>query len=129
KETVNSGGSVTTTEFVNLDGQIYAELSSSNAVQTRYLRGDVTSEVFARIGAMGANWLLQDRLESVRDVTDATGSPIDHIDYLAFGGLLSESNSAQTGRFGFQGLPFNRTAQEAHAFYRDLLFITGMWKQ
>src|SRR5206468_919746 len=63
------------------------------------------------------------------DVTDGTGSSIDHIDYLAFGGILSETNSAQTGRFGFQGLPFNRTAQETHAFYRDLLFITGMWKE
>ena len=49
-----SSEDMTTTRFVNLDGQIYAELNTSNAVQLRYLRGDIPDEVWARIGATGA---------------------------------------------------------------------------
>ena len=47
---------------------MYAELNTSNAVQLRYLRGDIPDEVWARIGALGANWLLADRMGSIRDV-------------------------------------------------------------
>jgi RHS repeat-associated protein len=73
-------------------------------LQTRYLRGDVVDQIFARLAANGtAAWYLTDRQGSVRDVTDASGAVQDHLSYGGFGNVLSESNAAFGDRYKYTG--------------------------
>src|SRR5581483_1702279 len=78
-----SGVGSTTTRFAWDRSQVWADLSGSNVLQTRYLYGDGTDQSLARIDAGAAYWVQADRLGSVRDVFDATGVR-DHIAYSAF---------------------------------------------
>ena len=57
---------VTTRNAFDSNGRVWAELSSSNVVQARYLNGDGATDVFARIdvGANTTAWVIQDRLGS-----------------------------------------------------------------
>ncbi len=91
----------------NENFDVWADLDGSNALQTRYLRGDAVDELFARIGAdTNAYWTLTDRLGSVRDVTDNSGVIKDTIAYDGFGNIVSESNSGYRGRYGWTGREF-----------------------
>ncbi|HEV3256345.1 MAG TPA: polymorphic toxin-type HINT domain-containing protein, partial [Gemmataceae bacterium] len=76
----------------------------SNALQTRYLRGDIVDQLFARIGSGGAAWYLTDREGSVRNLTDSSGTLQDTIAYDAYGNVTSESNSTAGGAYKYTGL-------------------------
>jgi RHS repeat-associated protein len=112
-----SSGTTTVTRFA-YDGQnVWADLNGSNALQTRYLRGDTVDQLFARISAAGtAAWYLTDWEGSVRNITDNSGNLQDTISYDAFGNVSSESNSANGDRYRYSGreldaetgLQFNR---------------------
>lgn len=86
------------------------------SLQHRYLDGAAVDQVLAQenVGETGADavlWLLQDNLESVRDVVNNNGQTINAIDYDPFGKVLSildPSNgnaplSASATRFLFTG--------------------------
>jgi RHS repeat-associated protein len=84
--------------FADLDG------TNSNALETRYLRGDQVDQFFARIASDGtAAWLLTDHLGSVVGVTNNSGVLKDTILYDAWGNKTSESDSTWTGRYQWTG--------------------------
>jgi RHS repeat-associated protein len=123
-----TGGTTTITRFA-YDGQdVWADLTSGNALQTRYIRANQIDSLFARISAAGtAAWYLTDRLGSVRDLADNTGALQDHIDFDGFGKILSESNSTFGDRFKFTGREWDPvdSLQYNRARYYDP--ATGRW--
>src|SRR5207237_402547 len=86
---VTAGGTTTVSRFAYDGADVWADLDGNNRLKTRYLRGDLVDQVFARMPAAGAaGWYLTDHLGSVRDITDnVTGAVLDHRDYDAFGNL------------------------------------------
>ena len=86
----------------------WADYNASGAVQARYLFGDNTDEIIARWQpGTGTAWYLTDQLGTVRDIINAGGQVIDHIDYSAFGAVLSETNPAAGDRFKFTGREYD----------------------
>ena len=108
-------------------GMLWADLNSANAIQTRYIRGDEGSQIFARVTSATVNWLLQDRLGSIRDVTNAAGSVIDTNTFSSFGAITSQTNSTFTGEFGYTGQLFS--IDTGLNFMRARVYdpITGTW--
>ena len=95
-----SGGSTTTTRFAYDGDEIWADLTSANALQMRYLRGILVLELLARVSSGGtAAWMLTDRMGSVRQVVDSTGALIDTITYDGYGNIASKTNSANGGTY------------------------------
>jgi RHS repeat-associated protein len=125
-----SGGSTVTTRFAYDGQQVWAELNTSNVVQTRYVYGDGQAQLFARIDVgSGVRWELTDHLGSVRDVVDATGATIlDHLDYDGFG-KLTETNAANGGRITYAGYAYDRDAGLAKAGERYYAPATARWLQ
>jgi RHS repeat-associated protein len=123
-----TGGTTTITRFA-YDGQdVWADLTSGNTPQTRYIRGNQIDSLFARISAAGtAAWYLTDRLGSVRDLADNTGALQDHIDFDGFGKILSESNAPFGDRYKFTGREWDPVdnLQYNRARYYDP--NTGRW--
>ncbi|HEV2949385.1 MAG TPA: RHS repeat-associated core domain-containing protein [Gemmataceae bacterium] len=98
---------------------IWADLSASNVLQTRYLRGDQTDQIIARMVGANAKTVslyLTDRLGSVRNLTDVNGNLIDTITYDGFGNVTNETNAMVADRWKYTGreldaetgLQFNR---------------------
>jgi RHS repeat-associated protein len=82
----------------------WADFDSLGNLQARYLFGDVVDELIARFRpGEGTAWHLTDHLGSVRDIVDASGVLIDHVDYDSFGRIVAESNAAAGDRFKFTG--------------------------
>jgi len=124
-----SGGSTVTTRF-SYDGRnVWAELDGSNNVQVRYVWGDSTAQLFARIDT-AIEWVLTEHLGTVRDIVNAAGTTVlDHIEYGAFGNVLSDTNAANAGNLGYTGLRQDRDAGIVEADERTLLVTTGRWMQ
>ena len=82
----------------------YMDFDGEGQLQARYLYGPGIDELFARIGTgEDPEWFLTDRLGSVRQIVDASGTVLDDIGYDSFGGILSESNPVEGDRFKFTG--------------------------
>ncbi len=130
-EYVNGSGTTTTKSIYAEPGTLFADLTSGNAMQTRYLHQDDAqySPVVARIDGSGAAWLLEDRLGSTRNVVNGSGTLIGTVAYDGFGNITSESSSANTGKVTFTGLTFLRTASLLNAHYRIYSPLTGNWHQ
>jgi RHS repeat-associated protein len=124
----SQSGTTTTTRFAYDVYQVWAELNTSNVVQTRYVFGDGQTQLFARIDTgAGVRWELTDRLGSIRDVLDATGATIlDHLDYDGFG-KLSEANATYGGRYTFTADAYDRDTGLAHTPNREYAVATGQW--
>jgi RHS repeat-associated protein len=107
EEDVYTPGSGTTVQRFarDLQGNVWADLDGNNALQTRRLYADVNGQTvpFARVSAAGGvvAWYLTDHLGSVRDITDNTGSVIDHIDYDAFGNVTNETQPTNGDRYKY----------------------------
>jgi RHS repeat-associated protein len=128
---LSSSGLTTVTRHA-YDGQdVWADLDQGGNVLARYVYGDGTDQVWARaIPAgqpnAGVAWYLTDRLGSVHDLMDNTGTIQDHLDYSGYG-KVTESNAAFGDRYKFTareydydtGLQYNR------ARYYDP--TTGRW--
>ena len=85
------------------------DFTSSGSLATRYLNGpagDLIDTVLARESANGTvAWYLPDRLGTIRDLINNSGSIIDHVDYSAFGTVLDESSPSNGDRMmGFAGM-------------------------
>src|SRR5207244_11528131 len=77
-----SGSGTTVTRFAYDGSNVFADLSSGNALQTRRLYLHAVDSVFARISSSGTvAWYLPDRLGSVRDLINNSSSSIDRLDY------------------------------------------------
>ncbi len=129
QEKWQSGGSTTTTRF-SYDGRnVWAELDGSNNVQVRYVWGDATAQLFARIDT-ATEWVLTDHLGTVRDIVSAAGTTVlDHIEYGPFGNIVSDTNAAYAGLYGYTGLRQDRDAGIVIADERTLYVTTGRWMQ
>ncbi len=73
--------------------------------------------------------MFTDRQGSARDVTDTSGTVLDHIEYTAFGGIRSETASAYGGTFLYTGLFEDRTAGTVNADARTELTAIDRWMQ
>ena len=82
---------------------VWADLDSTNALQTRYLHGDQVDQLFARQDSLVAYWYLTDRQGSVRDVLDASGNVKDAITYDGFGNITSETDSRVSRQLRMDG--------------------------
>jgi RHS repeat-associated protein len=103
-----SGTGVVTTKSVYVDGQDYLDLTSGNAVQERYIRGDSANELIARIDGSGNEaWYLTDRLGSVRDIINNSGTDLDSVTYSAWGQITTQTNSTNLGNFAWQGMQYD----------------------
>jgi RHS repeat-associated protein len=101
-ETVAAGGSTTVQRFVYDGNQVAFTFDGSGNVTDRYLY--LVNQVLADDrGQAQVLWPLADQVGSVRDIVDSTGSVQDHIQYDAFGNILTQSNPAIDFLFGFAG--------------------------
>jgi RHS repeat-associated protein len=125
-----SGGLVTTRYAYDGD-QAWAELSSTNVVQTRYLWGYGQTQLFARTDTgVGLLWEETDHLGSVRDVVSADGTTVlDHVEYGGYGTIASETNSSKGGSYLYTALRQDRATGIVWADNRTLLVTTGQWMQ
>lgn len=83
---------------------IWADYNADGEVQTGYLFGNRTDHLLARHRpSEGTSWYLAGKQGSVRDIVDAGGQLVAHIDYDAFGAIQNHSNLAIGDRFAFTG--------------------------
>jgi RHS repeat-associated protein len=85
------------------------DFNGSGSLEMRCLNGptgDLVDSVIARESAGGTiAWYLSDRLGTIRDLINNSGSIIDHIDFSAFGTVLDESSPSNCDRMmGFAGM-------------------------
>ena len=85
------------------------DFNGSGSLAMRYLNGpagDLVDTVLARQSSGGTvAWYLPDRLGTIRDLINNSGSIIDHVDYSAFGTVLDESSPSNGDRMmGFAGM-------------------------
>jgi RHS repeat-associated protein len=129
----SSGGGVVTTDHAYDDqGNVWADVTTSNVVVMRYIRAASTNQLLAQIDGSGnLSWYLTDNQGSVRDIVSAAGTTVtDHIDYGAFGNIILETNAAATGRtYLYTGLPEDRDTGIVQAQHRTLLVTTGQWME
>jgi len=83
------------------------DFNGAGQLQARYLSvPGAIDELLARQTASGVAWYLDDRLGSVKDIIDNTGTVLDHIDYTAYG-QATESAPPQGDRFKYAGMEFD----------------------
>src|SRR5439155_7890173 len=83
---------------------VWADLDSNNALQTRYVRQDGPDAVAAReTGSGTVGWYGSDRLGSVRLNLSATGALLNRNAYDAYGQLTSQSSPSDGDRFAYTG--------------------------
>src|SRR5690606_20934859 len=102
----------------------------AGAQTARYLQAgpDVVDAVLARETASGVAWYLPDRLGTIRDLVDNSGTIIDHVDYNAFGGVKAETNPAAGDRLvGFAGLERSAATGLNLALHRVQDPTAGRW--
>jgi RHS repeat-associated protein len=114
-----SGGSTTTTKFVFVGDQVYLDLTSGNALQERYIRGDNANELIARIdGSNNEAWYLTDRLGSVRDIINNSGTDLDSVTYSAYGAITTQTNGTNLGNYAWQGMGYDPNSVLYYTHYR-----------
>jgi RHS repeat-associated protein len=90
----------------------------------------VVDQVLARETSSGVAWYLPDRLGTVRDLVDNSGTIIDHVDYGAYGDVLGESAPASASGdrlVGFAGLERDTATNLNLAVERVQQPIIGRW--
>jgi RHS repeat-associated protein len=113
KNTLSGGQSWTLYDRVNA----YAEFNSSGSLTYRYLFGNAIDFLLARVDTGGnAMWYLTDKLGSVREDVNPSGSVLDSITYDSYGNILSESSPSNGDRFKFTGREWD--SEIADYFYR-----------
>ena len=90
------------------DANPYADFNGSGTLLTRYVSGLAVDELFARTSSGGTTaWYLTDRLGSVRDIVNTSGTVIDHVVYDSYGNILSETSPSSGDRFKFAGMEYD----------------------
>jgi len=105
---VSEGGATTWTLYDGTSTNPLMEFNGSGTLTVRYLDGPSVAGVDAVLSrdtsSGGVAWYLTDRLGSVNDLVNNSGTVIDHIAYSAFGQVLSESNAMVGDRFKYAGM-------------------------
>lgn len=97
------GGSPVQTWMVYDGDNTYADFNGSGMLTMRYLHGPAIDELLARTDSGGTSaWYLPDKLGTIRDITNTSGTVIYHAAYDSFGAKSSESGGGGD-RFGFTG--------------------------
>ena len=116
----------------NDNWDVLADLNSGGSLETRYLRGDVTDQLFAELAYNGSSftpsWTLTDIRGSVRNVIDNSATSQDSINYDAFGNILAgETHPGNRGSYAWTGrqLDVETGLQYNRARYYDS--TTGRW--
>ncbi len=107
---VDDNGTQTWTVYngSSADANPYADFNGSGTLLTRYVSGLAVDELFARTSSGGTTaWYLTDRLGSVRDIVNSSGTVIDHIVYDSYGNILSETSPSSGDRFKFAGMEWD----------------------
>src|SRR5262249_21382292 len=94
----------------------YADYNNSGTRLERYLYGLAVDQLFARNDGTNTAFYLTDKLGSVRELVNTTGSGLDTITYDSFGVILSETNAGNGDRFKFTGREWD--SEIAHYYYR-----------
>jgi RHS repeat-associated protein len=128
-QTVTISGVATTTRYAFDGSRLWAQLDGNGNLTTRYLLGDGVSTVFARTDSSGVSWLLQDRLGSVREVLNASGSIAAVIAYDSSGNQTSNSNPTAAGNILWQGMYLFTATGLYGTPNRDLDTTTERWYQ
>ena len=69
---------------------------------------EAVDDILARTSSGGTTaWYLTDRLGSVRDIVNTSGTVIDHIVYDSYGNILSETSPSNGDRFKFTGMEWD----------------------
>src|SRR5262249_54597415 len=96
----------------------YADYDGST--WTRYLYGTAVDQLFARYhdDTNGVQWYLADRLGTVRQIVNASGTVLDQITYDSFGNIPpgGETNPSNGDRFKFTGREWD--AEIGQHYYR-----------
>ena len=143
----SSQGTTTTTRFaldgwkkpVDGNGQLYAlkgnenfdvwaELDGSNQLTMRRLFGDGVDELAARISVGGtAVWYLTDRLGSVRNLTNSSGTLIGTLVYDGYGNVSTDTTGANGDQYQSTGR--ERDAESGLQYNRARYYdpLTGRW--
>ncbi|MFO0969473.1 MAG: RHS repeat-associated core domain-containing protein [Gemmataceae bacterium] len=109
-------------------GNPWADLDSSGSLTTRRLFADAVDALFARVSAAGSvDWLLDDRLGSIHDILNSSGSSIDHVDYTSWGKTSYESSPSNGDRFTFAGFDLDPVIGIALNGARWYSFDIGRW--
>ena len=108
------------------------DFNGSGSLTMRYLNGpagDIVDTVLARQSAGGTvAWYLPDRLGTIRDLINNSGSIIDHVDYSAFGTVQGESSPSNGDRMvGFAGMERDTVTGLNLAVHRVENPGTGRW--
>ena len=124
--TSSAGLSVTRTVFDDR-GNGWADLTSGNALQTRYLYEPGQVAPVARVSAGAVNWLVVDRLGSVVNVLDGSGNLLATVAYDGFGNIVTQTNLSATGKFTYTGLAYFPNEGSYGAKYRVYDPASGRW--
>ena len=99
-----------TTRFVYDGAHVWADFDAAGNVTARYLFGQTIDELLARYRpGEGTAWYLTDHLGTVRDIVNAAGAVINHLDYDSFGQLLSQTNPPAGDRYTYTGREYDAT--------------------
>jgi RHS repeat-associated protein len=112
------------------DGQNpYIDFNGSGQVTQRYLTDPAgLDQFYARVSSGGTvNWYLTDNLGSVRQIVGTSGSVLDQLTYGTFGGLISETNSANGDRFKYVGGEYDSILGSVRFDARYYLPSSGRW--
>ena len=123
-----ASGTTTVTRFAYDGENVWADLNSSNALQTRYIDGNAADQLFARVSAGGtAAWYLTDRQASVRNLTDNSGNLQDTITYDGFGAVTAETRSSFGDRYKYTGRELDSETGLQYNRARYLATQDGRW--
>ncbi|MEM9409821.1 MAG: putative Ig domain-containing protein [Planctomycetota bacterium] len=97
-----------TIHFVFNGDNVWADFNGAGEAVARYLFGDNIDQNIARFkSGEGTVWYLADRLGTIRDLVDANGQLVNHTEYEAFGGIVSQLDGTFADRFAFTGREFD----------------------
>src|SRR2546425_3299272 len=121
KNTLSGGQSWTGYDGVNP----YADFNSSGSLTYRYLYGNAIDFLLARVDTSGIPmWYLTDKLGSVREDVQTSGSVLDSITYDSYGNILSESSPSNGDRFKYTGREWD--SEIGQYYYRARNYAPGI---
>jgi RHS repeat-associated protein len=108
------------------DGEnVWADFDAAANLETRYMFGDELDALVARSRPTGeTDWYLTDKLGTVRDLVDADGTLLNHVDYDSFGDVRAQTDTGQGDRFLFTGREY--CDESGLYYYRGRYYDPGL---
>ena len=108
---------------------MWADLTGANALELRYVLGDQTDQLLARVNETTGSlaYYLTDDLGSVRLIMDSSGTVLNAITYDAYGNILTQSNASYSDRYKYTGREFDAVSGLQYNRGRYYNASTGSW--